>query len=410
MTSKEGELHLLKRITILDKQCSAPLYDKVISWKTDDHSPGTAAKIISLFNSIAFTFNDGNRGPDGKLKDSNDRIRRVIFEQSNEQHRKSKSNYNKYSTGLPSLGGRTNTSKASTSASRFMMAQNPQSQNNSEMEIYFQTTNCIHVAIFFKPAYYIEDSYEPQLLRDIAHEFLHRYEAKLREHELEFQKLAKDQEAARNNYSFMPDFEEFQPVIEDSSGFTIKDIASPTQHNKKFDLGTHILPLSSDLIIPSSGSSQPGFGGSPLEHDLALGQVVQPKFFPPLQQSPQTPQNQSQPQFVQPQDEQVLKVQKEQRSHRMALQQGLQPPPSSTHTSTASNNKGQTSTTTTPTNAGSIGPEKPVQSQTPNTTTLAAFTVVSPNSAQNPSHRSPHEALKGHQLDDDEMDGFGDDD
>jgi hypothetical protein len=380
--SKENDFHLLRRITVLDRQCSAPLYDKILSWKTDDTSPGTAAKLISLFNSIALTFNDVNKTPDGKVKDANDRIRRVIFEQSIEQQRKSKSHYNKYSTGLPSLGGRTNTSKASTSASRFMMAQNQQSQNNSELEIFFQTTGSIHVAIFFKPAYYIEDGWEPQLLRDISHDFLLKYEDRLKELEGTFQKMAKDQEAARNNYDYMPPFKDFEPIIDNSSGFTLRDVSSVDQVNKKIDLGTHILPLSSDLVLSSTPQAvglASNMGPISMDHDMN-----QPRFLPQMQSSI-TPRSQ---------DEDIVR---EQRNQRRALQQGLQPPTSSTHH--GEDSKG-----------GLSGKKTPSAVPTP-----TAASIPTPPAPQAPpaTHHAPppakHESLKNHDFDDDDLDGMEDD-
>lgn len=224
-----------------------------------------------------------------------------------------------------------------------MMAQTPQSQSNNELEIFFQTSGSIHVAIFFKPARYIEDGWEPQLLRDISHDFLHRYEKQLKELAPQFAKLAKDQEAARNNYEFMVPFQDFEPTIPPTSGFTMtSDISNTTSSTKKLDLGRHILPLSSDLILSSPLSATPisqpllasqmsGLtldphalpgNGSVLGSDLSSsGQIVQPHFFPQMPHQP-TPHSGSAVVY----DENAVLVQKEQRNQRRAMQQGLQPP------------------------------------------------------------------------------------
>ena len=325
MATKEGgELHLLRRITVLDKQCSCPLYDKIITWKTEDRSPGTAAKIISLFNSIAFTFNDFNKLPDGKpSKDSNDRVRRVIFEHTAEQQRKSKSNYSKYSTGLPSLGGRGTTAKASTSASRFMMGPTLQAQSSSELEIFLQTSGSIHVAIFFKPSRYIDDGWEPQLLRDICHDFLQKYEDKLREFAPQFQAMARDQEAARNNYDFMPAFADFEPIIGPTSDFTItSDIANNNNQNaRKLDLGRHMLPLSSDLQLTQTPAATPNAVHTPqIPFGISLASSLG-------DHSTGGGGGGSSSQVPTPSHaEDSMRIQKEQRNQRRALQQVLQPP------------------------------------------------------------------------------------
>lgn len=274
---KIHDRHVLKRITIIDKTCSCPLYDKIFSWKTDDQSPGTSAKLISLFNSIASTFKD------------EDKVRRVIFEPTSDNSRKTKSQYNKYTTGLPSLGGRSNASKSTASASRFMMSQTTGSNsnqynvsnnnnNNNEMEIFIQTIQKCYVAIFIKPCYYIDDLHEPTILKDLGEQFYQTFGNELLSLEPKFQEMSRDQEEARNNASFLKLFQSFQPII--PPDYETRDYTQ-AQHVAKSNHGemTQYLPLSTDFSQRITNTSQ-NFPLSSHETDIALSQTVKPNFFP----------------------------------------------------------------------------------------------------------------------------------
>jgi len=127
----------MQRVSILEKTCGCPLFDKIWEWKPDQIQPSTAAYLVQFFSKFAKTVDEAAK------------VQRVVFgNNSNNSPRQQNRSLG------PSIGGRFTGYKPGPSPSRFSQQGSQRFSNASKtgatnsIEMYCAENEYIYAAIF----------------------------------------------------------------------------------------------------------------------------------------------------------------------------------------------------------------------------------------------------------------------
>jgi len=179
----------MQRVSILEKTCGCPLFDKIWEWKADQTQPSAVAFLVQFFYSFA------------KSVDEAAKVKRVVFEPSNANNSPAQK---KRSMG-PSVGGRfgglVHKPGHSPSPSRFSQrgahtrfSGGSGSRNGitNSIEMYCAENECVYAAIFLDSRDFKGNARD--IVLEILKSFTSAYSATLLDLKPKFIQISKTEE------------------------------------------------------------------------------------------------------------------------------------------------------------------------------------------------------------------------
>jgi len=173
-------LPAFQRISVLDKNCFCPLFDKVWKWKEEQKSPALCAGLIRFFYQFASDFDDGI-------------VNRVSFEPHSGSGR---AKYNPWSTRCPPR-------RVNRSNNRGSLA------DVGSVEMYCAHNDAIIVALFVTPSYPNAEIIAQLLVESFSKQFRQLLESK-KSHFLE---AASNLDTSVQDLSFLAEFSSFEEAV-----------------------------------------------------------------------------------------------------------------------------------------------------------------------------------------------------